>query len=161
MSSDIYSEVLTEDMNIKFNVCTFINSFTREGCVGDKIQYAYYAMPTMGDAEVIRSMKGCVYQMEDLMNIFCNVAESEIARMLQKQRVFEQYGEQGVEEITSGKSSFIIDENSESNIDESMIGDFVYLKCLNKYKKLFIKQVIFYVKPEVDPDTHSETKHIN
>lgn len=160
MSSDIYSEVLTEDMNIKFNVCTFINSFTREGCVGDNIQYAYYAMPTMGDAEVIRSMKGCVYQMEDLMNIFCNVAESEIARMLQKQRVFEQYGEQGVEEITSGKSSFIIDENSESNIDESMIGDFVYLKCLNKYKKLFIKQGIFYVKPEVDPDTHAETKHI-
>ena len=160
MSSDIYSEVLTEDMNIKFNVCTFINSFTREGCVGDNIQYAYYAMPTMGDAEVIRSMKGCVYQMEDLMNIFCNVAESEIARMLQKQRVFEQYGEQGVEEITSGKSSFVIDENGESNIDESMIGDFVYLKCLNKYKKLFIKQGIFYVKPEVDPETHVETKHI-
>ena len=160
MSSDIYSEVLTEDMNIKFNVCTFINSFTREGCVGDNIQYAYYAMPTMGDAEVIRSMKGCVYKMGDLMNIFCNVAESEIARMLQKQRVFEQYGEQGVEEITSGRSSFVIDENGESNIDESMIGDFVYLKCLNKYKRLFIKQGIFYVKPEVDPDTHAETKHI-
>ena len=124
----LYGPVLTEDMNEMQNVITFINSFSRrERNTTNKggSRYAQYAMSTMGDAQVIRTMETPVYDHETLVSIFINIAKSEMARMNQERKIYELYKDKSVEEITA---------NKRGNLKINDVGNFVYLPVLNKYK---------------------------
>ena len=124
----LYGPVLTEDMNEMQNVITFINSFSRkERNTTNKggSKYAQYAMSTMGDAQVIRTMETPVYDHETLISIFINIAKSEMARMNQERKIYELYKDKSVEEITA---------NKRGNLKINDVGNFVYLPVLNKYK---------------------------
>lgn len=124
----LYGPVLTEDMNEMQNVIAFINSFSRKernttNRGGSK--YAQYAMSTMGDAQVIRTMETPVYDHETLVSIFINIAKSEMARMNQERKIYELYKDKSVEEITA---------NKRGNLKINDVGNFVYLPVLNSYK---------------------------
>lgn len=124
----LYGPVLTEDMNEMQNVITFINSFSRkERNTTNKggSKYAQYAMSTMGDAQVIRTMETPVYDHETLVSIFINIAKSEMARMNQERKIYELYKDKSVEEITA---------NKRGNLKINDVGNFVYLPVLNNYK---------------------------
>ena len=124
----LYGPVLTEDMNEMQNVIAFINSFSRrERNTTNKggSRYAQYAMSTMGDAQVIRTMETPVYDHETLISIFINIAKSEMARMNQERKIYELYKDKSVEEITA---------NKRGNLKINDVGNFVYLPILNKYK---------------------------
>lgn len=124
----LYGPVLTEDMNEMQNVIAFINSFSRkERNTTNKggSKYAQYAMSTMGDAQVIRTMETPVYDHETLISIFINIAKSEMARMNQERKIYELYKDKSVEEITA---------NKRGNLKINDVGNFVYLPILNKYK---------------------------
>lgn len=124
----LYGPVLTEDMNEMQNVITFINSFSRkERNTTNKggSRYAQYAMSTMGDAQVIRTMETPVYDHETLISIFINIAKSEMARMNQERKIYELYKDKSVEEITA---------NKRGNLKINDVGNFVYLPVLNNYK---------------------------
>ena len=124
----LYGPVLTEDMNEMQNVIAFINSFSRkERNTTNKggSRYAQYAMSTMGDAQVIRTMETPVYDHETLVSIFINIAKSEMARMNQERKIYELYKDKSVEEITA---------NKRGNLKINDVGNFVYLPVLNKYK---------------------------
>lgn len=124
----LYGPVLTEDMNEMQNVIAFINSFSRkERNTTNKggSKYAQYAMSTMGDAQVIRTMETPVYDHETLVSIFINIAKSEMARMNQERKIYELYKDKSVEEITA---------NKRGNLKINDVGNFVYLPVLNKYK---------------------------
>lgn len=124
----LYGPVLTEDMNEMQNVIAFINSFSRkERNTTNKggSRYAQYAMSTMGDAQVIRTMETPVYDHETLVSIFINIAKSEMARMNQERKIYELYKDKSVEEITA---------NKRGNLKINDVGNFVYLPILNKYK---------------------------
>ena len=124
----LYGPVLTEDMNEMQNVIAFINSFSRkERNTTNKggSKYAQYAMSTMGDAQVIRTMETPVYDHETLVSIFINIAKSEIARMNQERKIYELYKDKSVEEITA---------NKRGNLKINNVGNFVYLPVLNNYK---------------------------
>lgn len=124
----LYGPVLTEDMNEMQNVIAFINSFSRkERNTTNKggSRYAQYAMSTMGDAQVIRTMETPVYDHETLISIFINIAKSEMARMNQERKIYELYKDKSVEEITA---------NKRGNLKINDVGNFVYLPVLNKYK---------------------------
>ena len=124
----LYGPVLTEDMNEMQNVIAFINSFSRkERNTTNKggFKYAQYAMSTMGDAQVIRTMETPVYDHETLVSIFINIAKSEMARMNQERKIYELYKDKSVEEITA---------NKRGNLKINDVGNFVYLPILNKYK---------------------------
>ena len=124
----LYGPVLTEDMNEMQNVITFINSFSRkERNTTNKggSRYAQYAMSTMGDAQVIRTMETPVYDHETLVSIFINIAKSEMARMNQERKIYELYKDKSVEEITA---------NKRGNLKINDVGNFVYLPVLNSYK---------------------------
>lgn len=122
------SSVLTEDMNERQNVAAFINSFFREETSEG---YSHYAMPTMGDAQIIRTMEGRKYDYETLKGIFANIALSELARMSQETKLAKQAAEKGldVEGITVNKH------------DQGVIGNFVYLRCLNDHKSKLAEYV--------------------
>ena len=124
----LYGPVLTEDMNEMQNVIAFINSFSRkERNTTNKggSKYAQYAMSTMGDAQVIRTMETPVYDHETLISIFINIAKSEMARMNQERKIYELYKDKSVEEITA---------NKRGNLKINDVGNFVYLPVLNNYK---------------------------
>lgn len=124
----LYGPVLTEDMNEMQNVIAFINSFSRkERNTTNKggSRYAQYAMSTMGDAQVIRTMETPVYDHETLVSIFINIAKSEMARMNQERKIYELYKDKSVEEITA---------NKRGNLKINDVGNFVYLPVLNNYK---------------------------
>lgn len=124
----LYGPVLTEDMNEMQNVIAFINSFSRkERNTTNRggSRYAQYAMSTMGDAQVIRTMETPVYDHETLVSIFINIAKSEMARMNQERKIYELYKDKSVEEITA---------NKRGNLKINDVGNFVYLPVLNKYK---------------------------
>ena len=124
----LYGPVLTEDMNEMQNVIAFINSFSRkERNTTNKggSRYAQYAMSTMGDAQVIRTMETPVYDHETLISIFINIAKSEMARMNQERKIYELYKDKSVEEITA---------NKRGNLKINDVGNFVYLPVLNNYK---------------------------
>lgn len=124
----LYGPVLTEDMNEMQNVIAFINSFSRkERNTTNKggSKYAQYAMSTMGDAQVIRTMETPVYDHETLVSIFINIAKSEMARMNQERKIYELYKDKSVEEITA---------NKRGNLKINDVGNFVYLPVLNNYK---------------------------
>ena len=124
----LYGPVLTEDMNEMQNVIAFINSFSRkERNTTNKgsSRYAQYAMSTMGDAQVIRTMETPVYDYETLVSIFINIAKSEMARMNQERKIYELYKDKSVEEITA---------NKRGNLKINDVGNFVYLPVLNNYK---------------------------
>ena len=124
----LYGPVLTEDMNEMQNIIAFINSFSRkERNTTNKggSRYAQYAMSTMGDAQVIRTMETPVYDHETLISIFINIAKSEMARMNQERKIYELYKDKSVEEITA---------NKRGNLKINDVGNFVYLPILNKYK---------------------------
>ena len=124
----LYGPVLTEDMNEMQNVIAFINSFSRkERNTTNKggSRYAQYAMSTMGDAQVIRTMETPVYDHETLISIFINIAKSEMARMNQERKIYELYKDKSVEEITA---------NKRGNLKINDVGNFVYLLVLNNYK---------------------------
>lgn len=124
----LYGPVLTEDMNEMQNIIAFINSFSRkERNTTNKggSRYAQYAMSTMGDAQVIRTMETPVYDHETLVSIFINIAKSEMARMNQERKIYELYKDKSVEEITA---------NKRGNLKINDVGNFVYLPVLNKYK---------------------------
>ena len=124
----LYGPVLTEDMNEMQNVIAFINSFSRkERNTTNKggSKYAQYAMSTMGDAQVIRTMETPVYDHETLVSIFINIAKSEMARMNQERKIYELYKDKSVEEITA---------NKRGNLKINDVGNFIYLPVLNKYK---------------------------
>ena len=124
----LYGPVLTEDMNEMQNIIAFINSFSRkERNTTNKggSRYAQYAMSTMGDAQVIRTMETPVYDHETLVSIFINIAKSEMARMNQERKIYELYKDKSVEEITA---------NKRGNLKINDVGNFVYLPILNKYK---------------------------
>lgn len=124
----LYGPVLTENMNEMQNVIAFINSFSRkERNTTNKggSKYAQYAMSTMGDAQVIRTMETPVYDHETLVSIFINIAKSEIARMNQERKIYELYKDKSVEEITA---------NKRGNLKINDVGNFVYLLVLNNYK---------------------------
>ena len=124
----LYGPVLTEDMNEMQNVIAFINSFSRkERNTTNKggSRYAQYAMSTMGDAQVIRTMETPVYDHETLISIFINIAKSEMARMNQERKIYELYKDKSIEEITA---------NKRGNLKINDVGNFVYLPVLNKYK---------------------------
>lgn len=124
----LYGPVLTEDMNEMQNIIAFINSFSRkERNTTNKggSKYAQYAMSTMGDAQVIRTMETPVYDHETLVSIFINIAKSEMARMNQERKIYELYKDKSVEEITA---------NKRGNLKINDVGNFVYLPVLNKYK---------------------------
>ena len=124
----LYGPVLTEDMNEMQNIIAFINSFSRkERNTTNKggSRYAQYAMSTMGDAQVIRTMETPVYDHETLISIFVNIAKSEMARMNQERKIYELYKDKSVEEITA---------NKRGNLKINDVGNFVYLPVLNNYK---------------------------
>lgn len=124
----LYGPVLTEDMNEMQNIIAFINSFSRkERNTTNKggSRYAQYAMSTMGDAQVIRTMETPVYDHETLVSIFINIAKSEMARMNQERKIYELYKDKSVEEITA---------NKRGNLKINDVGNFVYLPVLNNYK---------------------------
>ena len=124
----LYGPVLTEDMNEMQNVIAFINSFSRkERNTTNKggSRYAQYAMSTMGDAQVIRTMETPVYDHKTLVSIFINIAKSEMARMNQERKIYELYKDKSVEEITA---------NKRGNLKINDVGNFVYLPVLNNYK---------------------------
>ena len=124
----LYGPVLTEDMNEMQNIIAFINSFSRkERNTTNKggSRYAQYAMSTMGDAQVIRTMETPVYDHETLISIFINIAKSEMARMNQERKIYELYKDKSVEEITA---------NKRGNLKINDVGNFVYLPVLNNYK---------------------------
>lgn len=124
----LYGPVLTEDMNEMQNIIAFINSFSRkERNTTNKggSKYAQYAMSTMGDAQVIRTMETPVYDHETLISIFINIAKSEMARMNQERKIYELYKDKSVEEITA---------NKRGNLKINDVGNFVYLPVLNNYK---------------------------
>ena len=124
----LYGPVLTEDMNEMQNVIAFINSFSRkERNTTNRggSRYAQYAMSTMGDAQVIRTMETPVYDHETLVSIFINIAKSEMARMNQERKIYELYKDKSVEEITA---------NKRGNLKINDVGNFVYLPVLNNYK---------------------------
>lgn len=124
----LYGPVLTEDMNEMQNVIAFINSFSRKErntTNRGSSRYAQYAMSTMGDAQVIRTMETPVYDHETLVSIFINIAKSEMARMNQERKIYELYKDKSVEEITA---------NKRGNLKINDVGNFVYLPVLNNYK---------------------------
>lgn len=124
----LYGPVLTEDMNEMQNIIAFINSFSRkERNTTNKggSRYAQYAMSTMGDAQVIRTMETPVYDHETLISIFINIAKSEMARMNQERKIYELYKDKSIEEITA---------NKRGNLKINDVGNFVYLPVLNNYK---------------------------
>ena len=124
----LYGPVLTKDMNEMQNVIAFINSFSRkERNTTNKggSRYAQYAMSTMGDAQVIRTMETPVYDHKTLVSIFINIAKSEMARMNQERKIYELYKDKSVEEITA---------NKRGNLKINDVGNFVYLPVLNNYK---------------------------